>query len=140
MAILTIFRGLPGAGKTQRAKYLVDKTGAMLVEPDALLIVNGAYVYTPERYEAARYRCIDIIVSAVYADAMSPCRLHPDFVYADVLPRRYDVLEVIRVLPGEYRVDVIDCIITREQSSLLNRHNVRAEDIDRMAREWEEWI
>ena len=57
MSKLTIFRGLPGSGKTTMARKLAAQTGAILIEPDELLIENGVYRYTPERYREAVWRC-----------------------------------------------------------------------------------
>ena len=50
------------------------------------------------------------------------------------------LLERLNIMPlGICKVVVHDLKITAEESKLRNRHNVRPEDIDRMAAEWEDW-
>lgn len=141
MSKLIIFRGLPGSGKTTRARELAAQTGAILIEPDALMTQNGVYQYSPERYQEACFQCASIIEMLTLCD--NPLDdgsvLVPDIIYADVLPRRADVQSIIDLYAMRPDVKVIDCIITPEESLKRNRHNVRPEDIQRMAREWEDW-
>ena len=67
----------------------------------------------------------------------------PDIVFSDVLPKRCDVGSVLFCISmttrNGYEIFVHDLKITAEESKLRNRHNVKPEDIDRMAAEWEDW-
>ena len=141
MSKLIIFRGLPGSGKTTRARKLAAQTGAILIEPDALMVQDGIYQYSPERYREACFQCEAIIEMLTACD--NPLDdgsvLVPDIIYADVLPRRIDVHSIIDLYVMRPNVEVIDCIITPEESLRRNRHNVRPEDIKRMAEQWEDW-
>ena len=67
--------------------------------------------------------------------------IRADIVLADVLPLRNDIGLVVGHLyhPKDYTVIVHDLKITVAESLRRNIHHVRPEDIDRMAREWEDW-
>jgi len=136
--ILTVVRGLPGSGKSTFAHYLSDRTGTMLLEPDALLMCGGVYHYTPERYRDAVQRCF-CILSSIGAEGR-------DIIYADVLPTIANVKAIIRAydnfnwIDDKANVRVMDRpMITVEESLARNTHAVRREDIERMAKEWEPW-
>ena len=133
MSTLHIFRGLPGSGKSSAARKLAAETGAILIEPDALLIRDGRYDYSPKRFRDASIIAHYLVYSA--------SKLCADIVFADVLPQRYEVETVIDYLflKKYYTVIVHDLKITAEESKARNIHHVRPEDIDRMAREWEDW-
>ena len=133
MPKLHIFRGLPGSGKSTAARKLSEETGAILIEPDALMVQDGEYRYTPERYLMACICAKTMIGNAKHVGT--------DAIYADVLPTRESVESVLFRLrdSDNYRVVVHDLKIPAEESKLRNRHNVRPEDIDRMAKEWEDW-
>ena len=133
MSVLHIFRGLPGSGKTTAARKLAAETGAILIEPDALLVQDGEYQYTKERWCAAFGLAMDMVFAI---NIRSGC----DIIFADVLPRIMDVDYVTQGLAQNgYRVTVHDLKITAEESLKRNKHNVRREDIERMAKEWEDW-
>ena len=134
MPILHIVRGLPGSGKTTATRKLAAETGAILIDPDALLVQGGEYRWSPERFESAKYFAGEMMASAARMDA--------DIIYADVLPKRdevYALLAWVRSARKFYDLKVYDLKITVEESKKRNIHNVRAEDIERMAREWEDW-
>lgn len=134
MSILHIFRGLPGSGKSSAARKLAAETGAILIEPDALLIRDGRYDYSPKRFRDASIIALSLVYSA-------SSKLGADIVFADVLPRISDVGFIVSFLyvSKDYEVIVHDLKITAEESKARNIHQVKPEDIDRMAREWEDW-
>ena len=132
--IITFVRGLPGSGKSTFARSIMEKTGAILIEPDMFLINNYEYRYTPERWEQAKILAQRIVEGIAQ-------RQHADIIYADVLPRVNDVDSIVRDLQW-YGVTARYFVwemprITREESIARNRHNVRPEDIDQMIRDWE---
>lgn len=133
---LTIVRGLPGSGKSTFARKLSAETGAMLIEPDALMVTGGVYEYTPLKYKVAIEDCMEIL----YQISSIEC----DVIYCDVLPT---IIETKRVVMGfgkwfsnKKDFAVIDMPhLTVDESLARNRHNVRREDIERMAASWEPW-
>ncbi len=135
LSILTIFRGLPGSGKSTMASSLAKKTGAMVIEPDALLVVDGVYAYSERRYREAVKTC-ELILRYVGMGWMGA-----DVIYADVLPTVADVDRVIKSyrFEGDERfiVKVISLATTADDAILTNRHNVAEEDVRRMERDWE---
>ncbi len=135
MPTLTIFRGLPGSGKSTMAATLAKKTGAIVVEPDALLAVNGRYAYTPERYRRAVQCCADLL------RLVGPEGMGADAIYSDVLPTVADVAAVVSAYNPKkstaVSVAVFSLAATADDALLTNRHDVREEDVRRMERDWE---
>lgn len=137
---LTIFRGLPGSGKTTKAHELMTKTGSILIEPDMFMHAHGIYTYSPERHAEAVERC-KAAIGVITTNAWRDCHLYPDIIYADVLPKINDVRAIIKSVEStQFDIEVVDCIITKEQSIERNKHSVRPEDIRRMAFEWQPWV
>ena len=134
---LTIIRGLPGMGKSTRARKYAEESGALLVEPDMFLTNHGEYIYSEARYRQAVGQAFTAVRVAAMACA--------DAVYADVLPKREDVRRVIEEYNQNTRgedaiVNVIEMgPVDAALSFQRNRHNVKREDVEKMALEWEPW-
>ena len=141
--ILTIVRGLPGSGKTTYARKLAAETGCTLIEPDALLVKDGVYRYNQGLFNVACDFSLELLQKIGEAGA--------DVIYADVLAARAYVRDVIHAYRNgnrrsfshsetAYTIRVIDMpLLTVDESMARNKHGVRREDIERMAREWEPW-
>ena len=134
--IITVIRGLPGSGKSVYAHKLAEQTGAILIEPDAFVTVDGKYRYDPARWGKARYLARQIM-------RLIATTQESDIIYADVQPTRREVADMLRDI-GQYvpglRYRVIDMLpIDLEWSMNLNRHNVRRADIEKMIELWEPW-
>ena len=135
---LTIVRGLPGMGKSTRARKYAEESGALLIEPDMFLTSHGEYGYTPEAYHRAMACALNVVCLAA--------EIGCDLVFADVLPCRYHVEHIVRMynehckIEGGAIVNVIEMgAIDAALSFQRNRHNVKREDIEAMALEWEPW-
>ncbi len=135
MPSLTIIRGLPGSGKSTLAHDMAAKTGKMVLEPDALLMSAGTYYYDKQSFKKACQACRFLLGICAKMDA--------DCIYADVLPTKKDVDELVAFyrswIPGDrpFILFVHTLLITPEQSHERNRHLVRVEDINEMALHWE---
>ncbi|MFA6931915.1 MAG: hypothetical protein WCT05_16445 [Lentisphaeria bacterium] len=134
---LTIIRGLPGSGKSQLGRKLAAERGCLFVEPDMFMVKNGQYRYAPKHYESAEIIATSCIFKAAETNA--------DAIFADVLPKIADVNRVKNLYWNgtcyhDYNLVVIDMpLLTVEQSMERNKHNVRREDIEQMAAQWEPW-
>ena len=129
MSQLVIFRGLPGAGKSTAARDYQAKTGAILIEPDALCVSEGEYHWTPERWAAA------VELAAVTIEMLTGgefdregAAMRPDIIYADVLPTAAEIQAVIDHVPREYAVTVLTLSSAKGKSV----HRVKPEDYRRM--------
>lgn len=135
MSRIIIVRGLPGSGKSTLARQISEKNGAILIEPDALCIQDGKYKFN----HAIWRNRVELAQSLVFEVAN---RAEADIIYADVLPTKQDVQEVIdktKCSLVNYSVQVFTLDVTKEESIQRNLHNVRVEDIERMIATWEEW-
>lgn len=64
---LTILRGLPGSGKSTRAKKIRDETGALIISNDDFFTdaKSGTYQYDAKSWTAARDSCRFNVVLAM---------------------------------------------------------------------------
>ena len=124
---LYIFRGLPGAGKSKRARELADQLHCMLIEPDALLYKGGKYRYTFSDYGDA----VDVCLRILFDIKMSGLSF-PDIVFADVLWCKDDIKE-LEELYGEPAKKITTLEIDLETARRRNIHNVSEYDLRFMA-------
>lgn len=135
--MFTIIRGMPGSGKSTLAKEIEITGNAIRIEPDDFITKNGKYHYSPENWNHACKACQEFLKILCSLDPV------PDIVYADVLPTKKEVDELLNIFriakPGEpYKV--IDMpLLTVEEARKKNIHNVRMEDLERMYRTFECW-
>ncbi|MBQ7178877.1 MAG: hypothetical protein IJS08_15785 [Victivallales bacterium] len=124
---LYIFRGLPGAGKSKRARELADQLHCMLIEPDALLYKDGKYRYSYTDYEDA----VDVCLRILFDIKMSGLSF-PDIVFADVLWCKDDIKE-LEELYGEPAKKITTLEIDLETALRRNIHHVSEHDLRFMA-------
>lgn len=133
---ITIIRGLPGSGKSTAAMKLQAETGAIVIEPDMLLVESGKYQYTAERYAAAVER------SYIMLELLTGCEfdrpeavLRPDIIYTDVLPMAVDIFELVRHVNPNYDIRLVTLKLMPDlRRADSNRHGVKAKDLLRMVR------
>lgn len=133
--MLTIIRGLPGSGKSTKARELAALTGAIVIEPDMLVTANGKYCYTPERYRYAEEHARTLLEALSYCDNKG--FFTPDAIYADVLPTAADVNHLLEYC-SQMEIRLITLTISPEEAGERNIHHVRAEDLRRMAEIFED--
>lgn len=137
MPTLYIVRGLPGSGKSTRAREIMSETGAILIEPDQMLITGGKYHYTPERYAAAVERCnviLELLTGGEF-DAEGAV-LRPDIIYADVLPTMREIFALLEHICGsDYKIRMET--IGKDLDECCNIHRVDPRDLVRFRRVFE---
>ena len=136
--MLTIIRGLPGSGKSTRARELSAETGALFIEPDMFVTANGKYCYTAERYRYAVEHAQTLLNALSYCDwSKEKGYFTPDVIYADVLPTSAEVNALLEYC-GQEEIRLITLEITLDEALERNIHHVRAEDLRRMAESFED--
>lgn len=126
---LTIFRGLPGAGKSTLAHKFSLKTGTMIIEPDQFLIKNGQYVFDADRCKDAH------AVAQSLVERFSTWDM--DIIYVATLVKVQNIFEVVNRCKHADSITIVDCIIDIETSKNRNVHSVPADKIEAMDSMWE---
>ena len=129
MSKLTIFRGLPGSGKSTEA----NKLGTLVLSPsDMYSMRDGKYQWCQEYQERSKEWCLEILEF---------CFMHEmDITIAEVLPTIKSVMKYVTpALAKGYNIEVIDLECTIEESLKRNIHNVPIEHIEGMAKAFEPW-
>lgn len=135
--MLTIIRGLPGAGKSTLGRKLAADSGALFLEPDMFVTSDTQYCYTEKRYQFAVNHVRKILSSLSYCDWTGENMIFtPDVIYADVLPTLQDVNRLLEVC-GQNKVKMFTLEISLEEARGRNIHNVREKDLLRMAETFE---
>ena len=126
---LTIFRGMPGSGKSSAA----FKLGCLVLEPcDQMAVVSGEYQWSPAIPEEL-FSFIDEMLSSAVLFEM-------DVAIAEVLPSLADVVGIVDDWEAHFKVKVIDMpIISVEESFRRNNHGVQLGDIESFHRNFQPW-
>ena len=134
---LIIFRGLPGAGKSSIGKSFAKSNDCVFIEPDMYITDDsGNYNYSVEHFKIAVNQAKDDIKIAMQKRKKG---YDVTVVYADVLPSKKEVMDIISCIPKTETYIVIDIVISMRESFLRNVHGVPWNELRRMCNEWENW-
>ena len=134
---LIIFRGLPGAGKSSIGKSFAKSNDCIFIEPDMYITDDsGNYNYSVENFKNA--------VNQAKKDNKIEMKKRKKgydvtVVYADVLPSKKEVMDIISCIPKTETYIVVDIVISMRESFLSNVHGVPWNELRRMCNEWENW-
>ena len=134
---LIIFRGLPGAGKSSIGKSFAKSNDCIFIEPDMYITDDsGNYNYSVENFKNAVNQAKNDIKIAMQKRKKA---YDVTVVYADVLPSKKEVMDIISCLPKTETYIVVDIVISMRESFLRNVHGVPWNELRRMCNEWENW-
>ena len=134
---LIIFRGLPGAGKSSIGKSFAKSNDCVFIEPDMYITDDsGKYNYSIENFKNAVNQAKNDIKIAMQKRKKG---YDVTVVYADVLPSKKEVMDIISCIPKTETYIVVDIVISMRESFLRNVHGVPWNELRRMCNEWENW-
>lgn len=134
---LIIFRGLPGAGKSSIGKSFAKSNDCIFIEPDMYITDDsGNYNYSVENFKKAVNQAKNDIKNAMQKRKKG---YDVTVVYADVLPSKKEVMDIISCIPKTETYIVVDIVISMRESFLRNVHGVPWNELRRMCNEWENW-
>ena len=134
---LIIFRGLPGAGKSSIEKSFAKSKDCVFIEPDMYITDDsGNYNYSVENFKNAVNQAKNDIKIAMQKRKKG---YDVTVVYADVLPSKKEVMDIISCIPKTETYIVVDIVISMRESFLRNVHGVPWNELRRMCNEWENW-
>ena len=134
---LIIFRGLPGAGKSSIGKSFAKSNDCVFIEPDMYITDDsGNYNYSVENFKKAVNQAKNDIKNAMQKRKKG---YDVTVVYADVLPSKKEVMDIISCIPKTETYIVVDIVISMRESFLRNVHGVPWNELRRMCNEWENW-
>ena len=117
---LIIFRGLPGAGKSSIGKSFAKSNDCVFIEPDMYITDDsGNYNYSVENFKNAVNQAKNDIKIAMQKRKKG---YDVTVVYADVLPSKKEVMDIISCIPKTETYIVIDIVISMRDSFLRNVH------------------
>lgn len=128
MTNITIYRGLPGAGKSTSAHKLALETGAVLIEQDQFRIRGGEYVFKES----------DNVAGAFLEVVRAYARFGADMIITGVFATEKSI---DKVLTEVYKVKPVGCALCVEvihcHGKYVNAHNVPKHVIASMESSWE---
>lgn len=131
MSKMVIMRGLPGSGKSTRAREIAAQICATICSTDDFFVVDGKYVFDPSKLginHALNLKFAQMVISSgrnVIIDNTNVLRSHMQ-PYIDAAQRSGYEVEIVEVT-----CDINTCIAR-------NIHGVPEVAIRRMAAQWEE--
>ena len=134
---LIIFRGLPGAGKSSIGKSFAKSNDCVFIEPDMYITDDsGNYNYSVENFKKAVNQAKNDIKIAMQKRKKG---YDVTVVYADVLPSKKEVMDIISCIPKTETYIVVDIVISMRESFLRKVHGVPLNELRRMCNELENW-
>ena len=134
---LIIFRGLPGAGKSSIGKSFAKSNDCIFIKQDMYITDDsGNYNYSVENFKNAVNQAKNDIKIAMQKRKKG---YDVTVVYADVLPSKKEVMDIISCIPKTETYIVVDIVISMRESFLRNVHGVPWNELRRMCNEWENW-
>lgn len=126
---LYIIRGLPGSGKTTRAKEIVShNTSTLHYEADMYFTnVEGEYVFIPSKIKYAHDWCKSSVESALQKGN--------SVVVSNTFTQLWEFKPYLE-LANKYNADII---IEVTKGSYTNIHDVPSDVIERMKTRWEDY-
>lgn len=130
MVNLTLIRGLPGSGKSTRAKVLAGKTDAVHLEGDQYyeLEEDGEYFFNHKWLKDAHKRCQRLTQACL--------DIGRDVVVSNTFTQLWEMDVYLAMAANNLMIDVSVLTMTRMYGSI---HNVPQEAIDRMEARWEDF-
>ena len=127
MTKLTLIRGLPGSGKSTRAREIAQQTGAVHLEADQWFMVNGEYKFDPSKLHHAHRWCQE--------QAKQNLKMGNDVVVSNTFTRRREAKPYID-MANQLGAKLEIITATGDYGSI---HDVPDEAIERMRARWEKF-
>lgn len=125
--IITIMRGLPGSGKSTKAKELSQKTGAIICSTDDFFMIDGKYVFDSRKLGINHMRNHEKV-----KNLMKENNLHIIVDNTNIVRKDFSkYVQMAKEYGYEVEYVIVECDV--ETSIARNTHNVPPDVIRKMA-------
>jgi AAA domain-containing protein len=139
MSIIRIMRGLPGSGKSTRAKQALEKAkaegkSAIICSADDFFMKGGKYEFDPKKIFAAHRECFDTFIEGLYA--------RYDLVIVDNTNIKLDEFEIYMKVGAIANLEVqIDGKRPKDDAEILMWHKRCVHDVplDKVRSRAQQW-